>query len=178
MFFSVLFSHQAMLFYQTRAASDTEGTQTPLASFRRSITQKLVCWAAVLSRFIGRTLAVINSLWIITWCLLTFTNIMHQPTCGTAYLALGDRGWIYLWNFSFVYKMTRKQELACVVASLVVLCVVCSLIWTLTPKKYEGTRRFWLSRIGVGVGIVLAFAVAIIPLAVFINSEIESKTFD
>ncbi|KAI1485229.1 hypothetical protein F5X96DRAFT_360717 [Biscogniauxia mediterranea] len=105
LFASTFFSHAAMLQHQaiqrelvksTEAWPDGQDPGRRGAQTLSSLTLLRVC--AVLTRLAGRTLVVLNSLWIIVSSMLELVGFYNNCWCESNYPGKGANGWVYLFN--------------------------------------------------------------------------------
>lgn len=108
---SMIFSHAVMLLYQR------EHRQAPSMDFRRpSITSpvirepgpqgyerttahSLLCGCAVITRILGKTVAILNAIWLVLSSLLEYTGVYDRCYCRGNETGLGmDKGWLVLFK--------------------------------------------------------------------------------
>jgi hypothetical protein len=134
---STILSHAAILRFQR------QHQKTPWDPFsKRSLIHSVLCGLAVILRETGRAIAVINALWILAWCVMSYTNVMETPYCTTALFSRHQNGWMRLWNFdSHQFVSTKTLELWCLVFGSAIAYCACVAIflltseWTLSPMK-------------------------------------------
>jgi hypothetical protein len=128
--------------------------------YRRTRFHTFLCGTAVITRVLGKSIAVINACWILAWSFLTYTNIMETPYCTTAYFSLRSLGWMRLWNFDpQQFTPTKVEELRCLVFGLFIAYFACVLIFALTSDGK--TRRY---RWTVIAALSLGFFILVLPL--------------
>ncbi|CAG5158465.1 uncharacterized protein ALTATR162_LOCUS5093 [Alternaria atra] len=90
---SVFLSHHVMLLYQRERPVDaTRATyETP-----RSTQIKWVGRLAVLTRFFGKSVAVINAIWIILSSIFELIGFYESCWCTGTVLGLGNKAWVVL----------------------------------------------------------------------------------
>ncbi|KAF2760244.1 hypothetical protein EJ05DRAFT_276837 [Pseudovirgaria hyperparasitica] len=85
---SAFLSHWAMLIYQRKAEN--------VHNYRRYGTHSVICVLAVLTRYLGRILAVLNALWIILSSIFELIGFYESCWCTGTVLGLGKRAWVVL----------------------------------------------------------------------------------
>ncbi|KUJ15989.1 uncharacterized protein LY89DRAFT_783227 [Mollisia scopiformis] len=141
-----LLSHTALLHYQRY--HDKFPSQPILDCYKRTYSHTFLCGAAVITRVLGKLVAVINACWILVWSFLTYTNVMQTPYCTTAYFSLRNRGWMRLWNFeSQQYMAIRIQELQCLVFGTFIAYFACVLISALTSNEKKRQCRWTVTAV-------------------------------
>jgi hypothetical protein len=144
---SMLQSHAAVLHYQRYHLKNPEQSLSPgagiLGHYSQPFLHSFLCGSAVITRLIGKTLAIVNAGWILAWSFLTYSNVVATPYCTTAYLMMRSHGWMRLWNFeSEIFKRDAIHELGTLAsASAVAFCAVV-LVYFMTSDKKRG-RRGW-----------------------------------
>ncbi|TGJ83945.1 hypothetical protein E0Z10_g4792 [Xylaria hypoxylon] len=85
---------------QSDEQSTTSGNTNPKNSSthtqRRAFGHSVLRFCAVLTRLLGRTLAVVNTLWIILSTLWELVGFYNNCWCDSTYLSKGARGWVLL----------------------------------------------------------------------------------
>ncbi|KAI0430330.1 hypothetical protein F5Y09DRAFT_356054 [Xylaria sp. FL1042] len=85
---------------------------------------------AVLTRILGRTLAVVNTLWIILSTLWELVGFYNNCWCDSTYLAKGARGWVLLFvEASETAKAAAAPWTGSVFLSVFVSATSCGLFW-------------------------------------------------
>lgn len=82
----------------------------------------------------------------------TYTNVMETLYCTTAYLSLGNHGWMRLWSFDLmIFKDVKIQEVQCLAVGAFIAYFAYVLIFAL---NYEGRRRWyrWVYTVALSVG--------------------------
>ncbi|KAF8847428.1 hypothetical protein BDZ45DRAFT_754920 [Acephala macrosclerotiorum] len=134
--------------------------QPLLAHHKRTRFHTFLCVAVVITRILGKVIAVISACWILVWSFLTYTNVMETPYCTTAYFSLQNHGWMRLWNFDpRQFISTRVEELRCLVFGSFIAYFACVLIFALTGN---GTRR--RRRCAVVAALGAGFPALVLPL--------------
>ncbi|MCJ1472349.1 hypothetical protein MMC13_000996 [Lambiella insularis] len=98
---SALLSHTAMTMYQDIQHESPDDCGEPNFSRPRlSLCHTMVCWLTVLTDILGKFLAVINALWIVTSNLLEYIGVYSTCWCEGEgdLLALGSSGWVLLFK--------------------------------------------------------------------------------
>ena len=134
--------------------------QSLVAHHKRTPLHSILCVTAVITRILGKIIAVISACWILVWSLLTYTNVMETPYCTTAYFSLRSHGWMRLWNFDpRQFTPTKVEELRCLVFGSFIAYFACVLIFALTGDGKRRTRRLTIVAV-----LCLAFPVFVLPL--------------
>jgi hypothetical protein len=146
---STLLSHEALLKFQRQ---HRRAPRSP--AYKRSFLHSIICALAVITRQLGRALAVINALWILAWCIMSYTNVMETPYCTTAVFSRHQYGWMRLWNFdSEQFVNTKMLELRCLVFGSVIAFCACVAVFFLTSEwnswsmKNESDAGSWSERL-------------------------------
>ncbi|KAJ8131871.1 hypothetical protein O1611_g1750 [Lasiodiplodia mahajangana] len=155
LFISSIFSHAAMLRHEFLQTGSIDGLHEGLerdpcgeqniaspkigrSSFRKSnihgkklgLRHSILRSCAVLTRILGRTLAVVNAIWIILSTLWELVGFYDNCWCDTTYISKGAEGWVLL----FVEKRDMAQAAAAPWAGGVFLSVFvgatsCGVFW-------------------------------------------------
>ena len=155
MIFSALATHTAMLRYQRNRCG---------AFFR------VLSVLGVITFYLARFVAVLNSIWIVVWSLIRFTNVIQQPYCSTSYIGRREEGYTRLWRFhGDEFRVTRKQEMILLAVSLVVVHIICIFLGLFTSKwgkssAKEVQRRWiilfiWIATLVTTLSVVFTFAI-------------------
>jgi hypothetical protein len=108
---SALFSHAAMLRYQRkhREAPSMDFRRPSITSptirarshdnYERDVVHSIYCACAVITRLLGKTVAVSNTIWLILTSLLEYTAVYDRCYCRGNQPGLGlARGWVVLFK--------------------------------------------------------------------------------
>jgi hypothetical protein len=165
----MLLSHAALLHYQ-RYQSQNPGHRFDQPRrgvvghfWGRTPCHYLLCGAAVITRILGKLIAVINALWILAWSLMNSSNILDTPYCSATYFTLHNRGWMRLWNFDpQQFATTKVKELGCLVFGSVIVYCACVLIFIMTCEG-KSTRYIYFS----AVALLAGFFALVAPLTAY-----------
>jgi hypothetical protein len=102
---SVFLSHHVMLVYQRERRTGAGGVQHQVP---RSAQIKWIGRLAVLMRFFGKSVAVINAIWIMLSSLFELIGFYESCWCTGTVLGLGSRAWVVL--FVSGDKMREEAE--------------------------------------------------------------------
>ena len=155
MVLSATLTHTAMLRYQRN---------------RRGDLSKVFSILGVITFYLARLVAVLNSIWIVVWSLIRFTNVIQQPYCSTSYIGRRKRGYTRLWRFHGPeFRVTRKQEMILLAVSLVAVHSICIFLGLFTSKwgkssAKEVQRRWiilfiWIATLVTSLSVVFTFAI-------------------
>ncbi|OQO04999.1 hypothetical protein B0A48_08018 [Cryoendolithus antarcticus] len=111
---ATLFSHAAMLRYQSehvldpfkqfqRDPSNNPNTNTTAPQqnvYERDFSHSALCGAAVLFRYLGKTLCVLNTALLIIGSLMEFTGGYNNCWCEGNAFGMGSKGWVVLFKNS------------------------------------------------------------------------------
>jgi hypothetical protein len=165
-----IFSHTSLLHYQRYHNSNPH--QSIVAHHKRSLLHTFYSTAAVLTRVLGKIIAVINACWILIWSVLTYTNVMETPYCTTAYYTLHNNGWMRLWDFEPAqFTSTKVEELQCLVIGSFIAYFACVGIYALTADGK--TKRY---RWGITGALSIGFFVLVLPLYFYGVKSIEKAS--
>ncbi|MCJ1241342.1 hypothetical protein MMC14_009346, partial [Varicellaria rhodocarpa] len=121
---SALFSHRAMLIYQEiqSKCEDPGRFQSRLGYYQRSSHHTFICALAIGTRLFGKTLAIVNTVWIITADLFEYVGVYDTCWCQTISTTKGSKGWVVI--FKSVQDLA-KVTLSAWCAGIVLGVVVC-----------------------------------------------------
>ena len=102
----MLLSHEIMLRYQEEHVLNPSmdfrlrpDPQNPNPNeYARDGSHSALCAAAVMLRYVGKILAVVNTFWLITSSLLQFVGGYENCWCQGNAVRLGAKGWIVLFK--------------------------------------------------------------------------------
>ncbi|KAI1125046.1 hypothetical protein F5Y10DRAFT_279745 [Nemania abortiva] len=94
LFISSIISHAAMLRHEVLQAGGVRNGN--VNSQKLALRHHILRFCAVLTRMLGRTLAVANAIWIILSSLWELVGFYDNCWCDTVYLSKGPRGWVLL----------------------------------------------------------------------------------
>ena len=151
---SASLTHTAMLRYQ----HDNHGGLSSVFSV-----------LGVITFYLARFVAVLNSIWIVVWSLIRFKNVMQQPYCSTTYIGLRERGYTRLWRFNVAeFRVTRIQEMILLVVSLVVVHIICIFLGLFASKWGKSSAKeaqrgriilvIWIATLVTSLVVVFTFA--------------------
>ena len=102
---SALFSHRAMLMYQElhRKSPSPDLFQSRIALHPRSSRHTLICALAIGTRLLGKTLAFVNTIWIITAALFEYIGVYNTCWCQILSVTKGGKGYVVL--FASVHEL-------------------------------------------------------------------------
>jgi hypothetical protein len=156
----MLLSHEALLRYQRyHCQNPWEKLSTLRSGPRLTSIHSIICATAVITRILGKSIAVFNALWILAWSLMTYSNAMETPYCTTAYFSLHDLGWMRLWNFDpeqFIY--TKTQELMCLMLGSTVAFFACILTYVMSVDGEKRRKRYYITGLTTVVFVALVVA--------------------
>jgi hypothetical protein len=120
---SMLLSHAAMLRYQNlqRDHPSMNFSQNPARekgrgvyndNYRRYSGHSLICGAAVLTRLLGKLIAICNAVWIVLISLLEFIGMFENCWCSGDVLSMGENGWIALFKGPADLKVAAQSSWA------------------------------------------------------------------
>jgi hypothetical protein len=134
---SMLFSHAALLIYQ-REHRETPSmdfrkasvVQSPLPvqtrasqGYERSNMHSVLCGFAVVTRLLGKTIAVVNAMWIVTSSLLEYTGVYDRCYCRGNQIGMGmDGGWLVLFKTESELAQYATTPWAGGVAISIIVC--------------------------------------------------------
>jgi hypothetical protein len=154
---SMLTSHEIALCYQRYHLLHPQQKLANNSSYvigrhRATMYLSILRSVAVIARLSAKLLAVVNASWVLCWSLLSFSSVMDQPYCATAYLTLNRLGWMPLWNARPEYIIpTALEELGSVTAASSVAFCACIIIFNLTQDT-KTTRNRWTVTIALLAG--------------------------
>jgi hypothetical protein len=123
---SCFLSHAAMLRDQTtRKVDQLESTRT--------IGHSVLCGFAVCTRYLGKTIAVVNAGWLVSFALLEYIGVLQTCWCEANILSMGSRGWAPV--FQDALNLTPASNLTFWGGGLAFSLLVCAV----------GMTFFWLA---------------------------------
>lgn len=144
---SMLFSHAALLRYQREhrvapsidfrrpSVSSPIETQAP-ESYERSISHSLLCGLAVITRLLGKTIAIGNTMWLVLTALLEYTGVYDRCYCRGNQTGLGlSKGWLVLFKTENDLSNVATSPWAGGVAMSMLVCVLSYLFFWLGSRR-------------------------------------------
>ena len=124
---SMLLSHGAMLRYQEVHANnpmiDLRKNVNGQNQYKRTWPHTFICAAAVVTRYLGKTIAVCNAIWILLSSLFEYIGGFDNCWCKGDVLGLGDRGWVVLYKTAGELAQAAQTPWATGVATSILVCV-------------------------------------------------------
>lgn len=89
-----------MLLYQQihRDHPERDLSQNKYGYHRRSLYHNIVCGLTLVTQILGKTLAIINALWIIVANLQEYIGVYATCWCEADVVGLGYQGWVVLFK--------------------------------------------------------------------------------
>lgn len=145
---SMMFSHAALLRYQRehrlapsmdfRRPSITptaEQSQAP-QGYERTKTHSLLCGLAVITRLLGKTIAIGNTIWLVLTALLEYTGVYDRCYCRGNQTGLGiDKGWLVLFKTENDLSAMATSPWAGGVAMSMLVCIGSYLFFWLGSRR-------------------------------------------
>ncbi|EMC93630.1 hypothetical protein BAUCODRAFT_568559 [Baudoinia panamericana UAMH 10762] len=131
---SMLLSHAAMLAYQE---VHIQHPSIDLRKRQRGPGLWLLCALAVTTRYIGKTLAVVNTIWLILSSLLEFVGALNNCWCKGDALGLHSKGWVVLFKNSTDLAIAAQDIWGGAFAMTVGVCIASYFLFALTLIKDE-----------------------------------------
>jgi hypothetical protein len=145
---SMMFSHAVMLRYQREhrqapsmdfrrpsVSSPTLPTSTP-QGYERTFSHSVLCGLAVITRLLGKTIAIANTIWLLLTALLQYTGVYDRCYCRGNQTGLGlDRGWLVLFKTADELGDYTTSPWAGGVAMSIVVCVLSYLFFWLGSRR-------------------------------------------
>ncbi|KAF2117030.1 hypothetical protein BDV96DRAFT_644465 [Lophiotrema nucula] len=140
---SKMFSHAAMLRYQrehrlapsmdfrrvsvvskTPASPRVEPPSGP-QGYERTTAHSIICGLAVVTRLLGKTIAILNAIWLVLSSLLEYTGVYDRCYCKGNETGLGmDRGWLVLFKTDDDLASYATSPWAGGVAMSILVCLI------------------------------------------------------
>ncbi|KAF1997331.1 hypothetical protein P154DRAFT_565495 [Amniculicola lignicola CBS 123094] len=152
---SMMFSHAAMLLYQRehrqapsmdfRRPSNTPvpspGLQSQIPQgYERTRKNSLLCGLAVTTRLLGKTIAVLNAVWLVLSSLLEYTGVYDRCYCKGNQTGLGlNGGWLVLFKTDNDLAEYATSPWAGGVAMSIMVCFAAYFFFWLGSRK--GSRE-------------------------------------
>ncbi|KAL1303217.1 hypothetical protein AAFC00_006635 [Neodothiora populina] len=152
---SALLSHWAMLLYQDKHIlspstdfrepyrngddPETNAAASGPSAYTRTWKHSSICAAAVLLRYTGKTVAVLNGLWLIVSTLLEYTGVYDNCWCKSDRLGKGDTGWVVLFKGASDLKQAANSSWAAGVATSLLVCSISLAIFYLGCSDQEAS---------------------------------------
>ena len=133
---SMLVSHQVMLLYQRKHIKNASldfrrppsDPNTP-NQYDRTWWHSTLCGIAVFLRCFGKTIVVLNTLWLIVSSLFEFTGGFDNCWCKGDYIGLGSKGWIVLSKHSKDLAMAATLPWGGGLAMTLIVCAASSIFF-------------------------------------------------
>ncbi|KAF2202003.1 hypothetical protein GQ43DRAFT_13404 [Delitschia confertaspora ATCC 74209] len=139
---SMIFSHAVMLRYQKehRDAPSTDFRSRPTTSltqaYERNTSHSVLCAFAVVTRLVGKTIAVLNALWLLTTSLLDYTGVYDRCYCRGNETSLGmAKGWVVLFKSEDDLSQYATSSWAGGVAISIMFCVAIYFFFWLGSRR-------------------------------------------
>jgi hypothetical protein len=95
---SMLFSHAAMEKYHDKRSKVIDDQSIDIFESSRSTSHKILCFLAISTRVMGKTLAIINTFWLLISSLLEYIGVYSNCWCKSSIITLGDKAWVVLFK--------------------------------------------------------------------------------
>jgi hypothetical protein len=113
-------SHAAMVLEQSR---------------NRGLGYNFLCALAVLTRMLGKTIVVVNAMWLILSSLFQYIGMFENCWCQGCELSLGVRGWVMLFKTSADLAASASSQWGGGVAMSIIVCCGALLFFYLACKE-------------------------------------------
>jgi hypothetical protein len=107
MVFSMICSNEAMKIYQREHAANPNVDFSH--GYRRGRWHGFVCFMAVSSRFLGKTLAVGNTIWLLLSSLFEYIGLYSNCLCKSCVFGLGSKAWVVLFKTDPDFKQVASS---------------------------------------------------------------------
>jgi len=134
---SMLLSHAVMLRYQEVLI------QNPGIRFKdhnRGWALSILCGAAVITRHLGKLIAVLNAVWLILSSFFELTGVYESCWCNADLLGMGDKGWVFLFKTTEDIKQAATTPWAGGLAISTAVCVISLIIFYFGTRNSEGDK--------------------------------------
>lgn len=145
---SMMLSHAVLLRYQRehRNAPSMDFRRASIAppaeqavgpqGYERTRSHSILCGMAVITRFLGKTIAIGNTVWLILTALLDYTGVYDQCYCRGNQTGLGiERGWLVLFKLENDLSNFATSPWAGGVAMSLLVCVASYLFFWLGSRR-------------------------------------------
>ncbi|ORY10952.1 hypothetical protein BCR34DRAFT_433794, partial [Clohesyomyces aquaticus] len=120
---SMMFSHAAMLRYQREHR------------YERNMAHSILCGLAVSTRLLGKTIAILNTIWLVLSSLLEYTGVYDRCYCKGNEIGLGmEHGWLVLFKTNNDLAQYATTPWAGGVAMSIIVCSVSYLFFWLGSR--------------------------------------------
>lgn len=138
---SMLLSHSSMLRHQHTLSLhqnlDNQRSTDRIHSHDRSLSHTLFDAAAVVTRILGKTIATINALWLISFSIFEYTGLYKNCWCYANTPSDHDNGWVVMFKKG---HDLAPYAVASWVGSLVSHSLNNSIICMIISLANQGTR--------------------------------------
>ncbi|KAK5129946.1 hypothetical protein LTR08_002707 [Meristemomyces frigidus] len=132
---SMLLSHAAMLKYQDLHVSGRPSID--LQEHIRGPGHTALCAAAVITRYIGKAIAIVNTIWLILSSLLEYVGAYSNCYCKSDYLGLRKKGWVVLFKSAEDLALAAKPIWGGGLAMALGVCIISYAVFAHTSYKEE-----------------------------------------
>ena len=143
---SMLISHEVMLRYQEIHVDNPSidfrlynNANSP-NHYERSWPHWFLCGAAVILRITGKTVAVVNTIWLILSSLLEFVGAYDNCWCNSNYFGMRDQGWAVLFKGTEDLTAAARLPWGGGLAMTLIVCSVVSLVFFFGSLEDEKQR--------------------------------------
>jgi hypothetical protein len=133
---SMLFSQAAMQRYQDEYSTNPDADFSN--EFSRTWQHSILCVLAVSFRFLGKFLAISNTLWLILSSLFEYIGVYNTCWCKSCALSLGYRGWAVLFKTDSDFKQVARGPW---VGGIIMSTALCIILWLFFSAVSRHGRR-------------------------------------
>jgi hypothetical protein len=133
---SMLCSQAAMQRYQSEYAANADVDFSN--EFPRTWQHSLLCILAVSTRFLGKFLAVSNTIWLILSSLFEYIGVYNTCWCKSCVVSLGDRAWAVLFKTDSDFKQVARTSW---VDGIIMSTALCIILWLFFSAATRYGRR-------------------------------------
>jgi hypothetical protein len=102
---------------------------------KRGWRYSILCALAVLTRMFGKTVVVVNAIWLILSSLFQYIGMFENCWCQGCELSLGVKGWIMLFKSSADLAESASSQWGGGIAMSIIVCVIAFMFFYLACKE-------------------------------------------
>jgi hypothetical protein len=140
MVLSMIFSHFAMKRYQSHYNkwSEENPNGNPRGSEEemfKGLRYSLLCILAVVTRVLGKTLAVLSTIFLIASSLFEYLGVYSNCWCKSAFPQWGHSGWVVLFKTDQDFQRVAQGPWVGGVAMSTIACIIAWAVFAFAPQK-------------------------------------------
>lgn len=101
-----------------------QNVSDPVNAYGRIWPHSLLCALAVLTRYLGKSLAVANALWLLMSNIFEYIGLYTNCWCVTVTAGLGDKAWAILFKTAAELSREASKDWGAGVSIILIVCLV------------------------------------------------------